>query len=212
MKGGRIPYSDEELAWIEQHKRMIRRESHALFVEEFGRDDVSLTNYTSLCKRKGWHTGRTGRFEKGTVSWNKGKSMPAHPNSVATRFKKGSTPPNIVPLWTERLGKDGYIEMKVPRPNPWVPGQKTRFMHKHRYLWEEDNGPVPEGYALKCLDGDKTNCDPKNWEAVPRSLLPRLNNQHGRNYDAAPNEVKPTLMAIAKVEQAIQETRRKPET
>lgn len=212
MKGGRIPYSDEELAWTEQHKHMIRRESHTLFVEKFGRDDVSLTNYTALCKRKGWHTGRTGRFEKGGTSWNKGKSMPAHPNSVATRFKKGSTPPNIVPLWTERLGKDGYIEMKVPRPNPWVPGQKTRFMHKHRYLWEEANGPVPEGYALKCLDGDKTNCDPKNWEAVPRGMLPRLNGRWGRNYDAAPDEVKPTLMAIAKVEQAIQETRRKPET
>jgi hypothetical protein len=28
--------------------------------------------------------------------------------------------------------------------------------------------------ALKCLDGNKQNTDPSNWEAVPRALLPRL--------------------------------------
>ncbi|WP_417257379.1 hypothetical protein [Celeribacter sp.] len=40
-----------------------------------------------------------------------------------------------------------------------------------------------------------------------KNSMTDLNNRHGRNYDAAPDEVKPTLMAIAKVEQAVQETR-----
>jgi hypothetical protein len=61
---------------------------------------------------------------------------------------------------------------------------------------------VPEGCALKCLDGNKRNTDPANWEAVPRELLPRLNGRFGRGYDAAPAEIKPVIMATAKLEYA----------
>jgi hypothetical protein len=64
---------------------------------------------------------------------------------------------------------------------------------------------VPGGYALKCLDGNKLNTDPGNWEAVPRALLPRLNGKSGRNYDRAPDELKPTIMAVAKLEQRVRE-------
>ena len=51
------------------------------------------------------------------------------------------------------------------------------------------DGPVPDGHRLKCLDGDKTNCDPSNWEAVPMALAPRLNGRFGRGYDTAPAEL-----------------------
>ena len=76
---------------------------------------------------------------------------------------------------------------------------------KHRWLWEKANGPLAKGMALYCLDGDRKNTDPSNWEAIPRGMLPRLNNRHGRSYDTAPQELKPTLMLIAKVEHAVQE-------
>lgn len=208
MKGQRFTYSTAELSWIEGHKTMIRREAHALFVAEFGRTDVNLSNYHALCKRKGWLTGRTGKFDQGQTSWNKGKKIGAHPNSAKCHFKKGGTPPNQVPLWTERVTKDGYIEMKVPLPNPFVPGQDTRFMHKHRYLWEKVNGAIPEGHALKSLDGDRTNCDPANWEAIPRGMLPRLNNRHGRNFDQSDPEIKPTMMAVAKLEHVVSKVRK----
>jgi hypothetical protein len=150
-----------------------------------------------------------GRFNPGQTSWNKGKKIGAHPNSAATQFKKGQTPPNRAPLWTERVDQDGYIEMKVPLPNPFVPGQKTRFMHKHRYLWEQENGPVPEGHALKSLDGDRTNCAPSNWDAIPRAMLPRLNNCHGRGFDKADPAIKPTIMAVAKLEHVVSEVRKR---
>jgi hypothetical protein len=208
MKGKRIAYSADELTWIEGHKTMLRSEAHALFVEKFDRLDVNLTNYNALCKRKGWLTGRTGHFDQGQTSWNKGKKIGAHPNSAKYQFKKGAIPPNLVPLWTERRTKDGYIEMKVPRPNPYVSGQKTRFMHKHCYLWEEKHGPIPDGHALKSLDGDRTNCDPSNWKAVPRGMLPRLNNKHGRDFDAADTALKPTMMAVAKLEHVVSKVRK----
>lgn len=62
---------------------------------------------------------------------------------------------------------------------------------------------MPDGHVLKCLDGNKLNTEPSNWEAVPRGLLPRLNSRFGRNYDTAPAELQPTIMAIAKLEHGI---------
>lgn len=80
-------------------------------------------------------------------------------------------------------------------------------MSLYRWLWEQANGPVPEGHALKCLDGNRLNTDPSNWTAVPRALLPRLNGRHGRRYDQAPDELKPVIMATARLKQAISDTR-----
>ena len=69
-------------------------------------------------------------------------------------------------------------------------------------LWEQAHGPVPDGMALKCL-GEKTNTDPANWVLVPRALLPRLNGRFGRGYDDAPAELKPAIMAVAKLEHGV---------
>lgn len=207
MKGAAIPYSAAELTWIEAHHRLTRRELHAQFVARFERTDVSQQNLTALCKRKGWLTGRTGQFVQGQPSHNKGKKGVRYPGSEKGWFTKGTRAPNTLPLWSERIDQDGYIEMKVPMRNPYT-GHKTRFMHKHRYLWEQVNGPLPKGHALKCLDGDKTNTDPENWFAVPRALLPRLNGRFGRDYDSAPPELKPLILKIAQLEHAAREKRK----
>ena len=80
--------------------------------------------------------------------------------------------------------------------------------HKRGWLWEKLNGPVPEGQRLKCLDGAKTNTDPSNWEAIPMAIGPRLNGLCGMGYDKAEPEVKPTIMAIAKLEHRALEARK----
>jgi len=59
--------------------------------------------------------------------------------------------------------------------------------------------------VLKCLDGDKQNCDPSNWELLDRAMLPRLNGINGLGYDTAPAETKPAIMAIAKIQQKLKE-------
>lgn len=207
MRRPPVLYSPDELAWIEANRTMARRELHAAFVVKFRRGDVSQQQLTALCKRRGWLTGRTGRFAKGQPPSNKGKPMPFHPNSAKTRFKKGQTPANLKPLFHERIGKDGYVEMKVPVRNPYT-GHKTRYMHKHRYLWEEENGPLPRGHALKCLDGDRSNTDPANWKAVPRGMLPRLAGRWNQPYDDAEPELKPVLMATARLAHKAREIRK----
>jgi hypothetical protein len=208
MKGRPISYSSAELAWIEANCRLPIDELHRQFCETFGRADASTVNLHSLRKRKGWSTGRSGRFEKGMVPPNKGKKMPFNPNSARTQFRKGERRGVAVrlykPVGTERISKDGYRERKIHDGLPL----QSRWRAVHLIEWEAIHGRIPSGHALKCLDGDKHNCDASNWELVPRALLPRLNGRFGRNYEGASPEAKPTILAIAKLEHRSRELRK----
>lgn len=206
MKGRSIPYSTEELAWIEANKELPRRDAHAAFCKKFRRADVSMQNYKALCTRRGWKTGRTGQFNPGEASHNKGKKMPFNPNSARTQFKKGRLPHNYRGAGHERVdSKDGYIVMIVEEVNPWT-GAATRPVHKHRYLWEQKHGPLPDEHVLKCLDGDKTNTDPANWEAIPRAMLPSLvGGRWQKPIDDYEPELRSAVLAIAKAQHAARE-------
>jgi hypothetical protein len=209
MKGHWIEYTRTELAFIKRRTRMNRRELHAVFVKTFSRHDVSFTHLNALCKRNGWFTGRTGCFKKGTTPHNKGKPHPAarSGNAAKHHFKKGNLPHNTNYLGHERVSKDGYTEISIDEPNPYT-GFERRYVLKHRWLWEAQHGPIPKGMCLKCL-GEQTDTAPANWELVPRALLPRLNGRFGRGYDDAPNELKPTIMAVVKVEHQLREKQRR---
>lgn len=203
MKGRAITYSDAELIWVKDNSTRPRREAHAEFVDVWDRPDVSFKNFCALCKRNGWLTGRTGQFPKGNVSHNKGKKGWHTPGSEKGWFKKGSRSGRAAelyqPIGAERITQDGYIERKIHDGMP----MQSRWRLLHLVRWEEINGPIPEGMALKCLDGNRQNTDPSNWECIPRGMLPRLNGKCHRNYDTAPAELKPTIMATAKLEHAI---------
>lgn len=225
MKGEWIPYTAEELAWIEARKADPRHETHAAFCERFGRSDVSLQNLNALCKRNGWLTGRTGRFNPGDAPFNKGRPCPPdkggrHPNARRTQFKagqmSGTAKANYKPIGYERTTEDGYRERKIGDTGK----ARDRWRGVHLLNWEAIHGPLPAGHALKCLDGNKLNTDPSNWEALPRAVLARLNGGRFKKrlaYDDAPPELKPTVIALAKLQHAARtrrdsDTRRKAET
>jgi hypothetical protein len=200
MKGVQITYTTKELTWIERNKELPRKEAHEKFCKKFNRGDVSLVNFKALCTRKGWKTGRTGCYEKGQTPHNAGKKMSYNANSARTQFKKGQEPHNTKFEGYERVTVDGYIEISIAQTNPHT-GFKRRFALKHRYLWEQKNGELPEGMCLKCLDGDRQNTSPENWVAIPRQALPFLveGRWGGYDYDKMPDELKPTVLALAKV-------------
>jgi len=201
-KGHHIAYSPKELAWIEQRRGLPRREAHALFCRTFGRSDVSVVNFTALCMRKGWTTGRTGCFPKGNVPFNRGQRMPYNANCARTQFKKGQLPHNTKYLGHERVNVDGYVEISIKETNPHT-GYERRYVHKHKYLWEQLHGPVPAGHCLKCLDGNKRNTDPSNWECISRAVLQQLNHRARTvDYDDAPPAVKPVILTLAKLKRA----------
>lgn len=208
-------FSPAEITWLRNNATLVIGDYHKAFCIEFARQDASASQLNALRKRSGWRTGRTGHFPKGGVSHNKGKRCPPgtggrHPNAQKTQFKKGQEPHNTKYLGYERVNSDGYIEISVAETNPHT-GYSRRYVHKHVHLWTQQNGPVPEGYALKCLDDDTTNCDPSNWEAIPRGVLARLNGGRMRKripYKQAHAELKPTLMAMAKIQHQIMERRK----
>jgi hypothetical protein len=148
---------------------------------------VYLHNHGITC-------GRTGCFEKGIVPWNKGVKGYMGPN--VTSFKKGQIPNNYKPLGFERVTRDGYIEIKIAEMNPYT-GFPERFRQKHVFVWEQAHGPVPKGHIVAFRDADKFNCDLDNLMLLRRNELLLLN-QH--KYNEAPDEVKPTILALARLE------------
>lgn len=204
-----IGWLPEERAWIVARADWPRADLHRAFVAFWRRPEVSLKAFKSFCKREGILTGRTGAFAKGSVPANKGKPMPPEIKAkmAQTMFRKGHLPHNTKAAGHERIDDDGYVWISVNEVNPYT-GYERRYVQKHLWLWEQVNGPVPEGHVLKCLDANKLNTDPSNWECIPRSVLPRLNGRFGRGYDAAEPEIKPVIMAIAKLEHAARQARR----
>lgn len=207
MKGRAVPYSPEELQWLEERSDWPRRVLHSVFCCLFERRDIKVDDIKALCSRRKWKTGRTGQFKPGAAPLNKGKRMPYNARSAATRFKKGQRPKNTRVVGDERISKDGYVEICVPEVNPYT-GFEHRFVLKHRWLWEQRNGPVPTGFCLKCIDGNRQNTEPENWQAIPRKMLPYVSGRFGFDYDHAPGELKPTILAVAKLKLGSREKRR----
>ena len=131
--------------------------------------DYTKTQIAAAIKRYGLSTGRTGRFEKGRVPFNKGTKGMTSANR--TSFKKGNIPHTYLPIGSESVTRDGYTIVKVSdegtRNQQWRP--------KHRLIWEKHHGPVPDGHAIVFGDGDKTNLSIDNLILVSRSQLSVMN-------------------------------------
>ena len=98
------------------------------------------------------------QFKPGQVPFNKGTHFHAGGRSVQTQFKKdcmsGAAQHNYVPIGTERISKDGYVERKVTDDPSLYPAR--RWVAVHRLVWEGAHGPVPPGHAVVFLPGKRT--------------------------------------------------------
>lgn len=193
MRGRWIQYSKAELAFIKANCTLLRSELYRQFQERFERPDVSMVNINSLCKRRGWVTGRSGRFEKGHVP--AANARPKGPNK--TSFKKGQMPHNWKPVGSTRLSKDGYLEKKVKEPKTW--------RQVHVMEWEKANGKVPAGFCLRFKDGDKTNITLDNLELTSRNVNLQLNRLH---YESQPDPLKPIVKTLGSLIAKAGEVRR----
>lgn len=98
-----------------------------------------------------------------------------NPDSVLRRTD--TKPANTLRVGAIQLRKNGYLWVKHGEPRKW--------MQLHIRNWEEANGPVPPGMALKFKDGDRTNCAINNLDLIHRSELLTQNSIHN-----LPKEIK----------------------
>lgn len=126
---------------------------------------VTAEQMNSYKANHGLRSGLDFRFKKGHVPANKGKKYPGQVNR--TSFKKGHKPINYRPVGSERVNVDGYVEVKVADPNVW--------RLKQHVVWEQENGPIPEGHCLVFLDGNKENTSLDNLQLITRNQLARMN-------------------------------------
>lgn len=157
MKGVKIIYSQAELDFISSNRTMTIKRLHESFCAKFNRTNVSSSNLHSLRKRKGWKTGRDGKFTKGQRKIPNSGCKKAN----KTSFKKGAKPHNWKPVGSTRVTRDGYIEVKTEEPKKW--------RLEHLFLWEKENGNLPKGYCLSFIDGNKLNTSLPNLELITRN-------------------------------------------
>lgn len=165
-------YSPRELAFIEQNCRRPRADLHFEFVTKFDRFDVTLRNIKDLCKRKRWLFGGKGKCQN--------HNNPGH-------FKSGSLHRRFKGY--ERKEEGGYVSSYDPKDKKTV--------RKHRRIWEEAKGAIPDGMVLMCRTKDKSNCDPSNWVLVEREMTRPI---AIRGFDVASPDLQETILAVAKIE------------
>lgn len=159
-------WTDEQIAYLREIATgRTRKEITQMLNSHFG-IDLPQQKVVSAMKNRKITTGLTGYFEKGKPSWNSGmKGLQL--GGEKGYFKKGRIPLNHRQVGSERISRDGYIEVKVAEPNKWA--------LKHKHLWEQANGKVPPKHCLIFLDGDKQNLALENIALIKRAELARMN-------------------------------------
>lgn len=187
-----MKYTDEMKQFIlDNYKGRYNQELADLFNQKFNANITSRTIKSYKANNK-LNSGLTGKFRKGQTPHNKGKKMPkeVYEKVKHTMFAKGNVPPNHRPVGSERISKDGYIEVKVAEPNKW--------RLKQRVVYEEAKGEIPEGCPIIFLDGNKRNFDIDNLRCITRSELLYLN-CNGLNNS---NEITETGILMARLDSA----------
>lgn len=176
---------------LDNYKGRYNQELADLFNQKFNTNITSRTIKSYKANNK-LNSGLTGKFRKGQTPHNKGKKMPkeVYEKVKHTMFAKGNVPPNHRPVGSERISKDGYIEVKVAEPNKW--------RLKQRVVYEEAKGKIPEGCPMIFLDGNKRNFDIDNLRCITRSELLYLN-CNGLNNS---NEITETGILMARLDRA----------
>lgn len=105
-----------------------------------------------------------GCFKKGNIPINKGTKGVFNVGGNKTSFQKGNVPPNRVPIGTERLTKEGYIEVKIQDGH-----LNKNWKLKHRLIYEQHYGDIPTGYNVIFLDGNRQNFDISNLKLISRA-------------------------------------------
>lgn len=162
-------YTKEQAAFIRENvKGRSSNELTQLINDHFGLN-LGVNQIRAYMKNHGLTNGVNKQFKQGYDAWNKGlKGL--NIGGKETQFKTGQRSHNYMPVGSERVNTDGYVDIKIADPNKWKA--------KHQIIWEQENGPIPKGHCLIFLDSNKLNVTLDNLKLISRSQLVRLNQNH----------------------------------
>lgn len=144
--------------------------------------------------------GAKSRFQKGQTPINKGVKMSqeVYEKVKHTMFKKNHEPVNTKYDGHERIcAKDGYILIRV---------RKGKYVHKHRWIWENAHGAIPENHVVVFRDKNKLNLTIDNLELISRDELARRNKAE---FDSMPEDLKGLIKIKNKLELKIKQNGKK---
>lgn len=179
-------YSDKHRKFIENnYKGITTTELAKLFNNKFG-ENITRNQIKCYLGNHKLSNGIINRFEKGHIPANKGTKGMSKANKAS--FQKGNIPQNYRSIGSERITKDGYIEIKIMNPNKWE--------LKHRLVYKKSFGEIPKNHAIFFLDQDKLNVNLENLVLISRQELLILNNEIKLSNDI---DINKTKILIAKI-------------
>ena len=190
-------YTAEQLDYIKANRRKPRRELADAFNEKFGAS-VSADSMATVCGRRGWLTGRTGRFKPGHETWNEGIEFEAGGRSSEHQYKPGNNPHTWRPIGSYAEGKNGNLKIKFSDE----PGRSNRnWEYVHRLIWvQHHKQDIPKGHIVRFKDGDNRNFDIDNLQLVSRSEHIVVNNIIRKQPLPPPTEAMDAILSVAKLQ------------
>ena len=124
---------------------------------------------------KGTRNGIVGEFKKGHVPFNKGLKMPAevYDKVKGTMFTKGHVPANVKPI--------GYLSVRPDtfgREYIYIKIKDSVWELYHRYLWEQEHGPIPAKMKIVFINGNTLDCRIENLKMVTYQEAMLMNTIH----------------------------------
>lgn len=193
-------FTDEELAFLAEYvPGHTRKEVHAEFNRRFPDRPRTYGQVVACMKNHDMKNGLDGRFPprgKGSRPWNQGKKMSPeqYEKCKATMFGPGHLPAQTLPIGTEKKLSDGYIWVKVD-DQPQAK-KNVNWKQKQRLIWEQANGPIPDGMFVTFLDGNRENFSLNNLALITRAEHARLNQSGLRSEDP---EITAAALQVAKL-------------
>ena len=187
-------YSEEQKEFIIANNYGKYSKELAEMFNQYFNTNITAKEIAYFRRNNKLNSGLTGQFKKGNIAHNKGKkqieymSQESIERTKKTRFKKGNKPKNYRPVGSERITKDGYIEVKVSDPNKWET--------KNKIIYKQYFGDIPEGHKVIYADGNKLNNDINNLILVSNNEELIMNRHRLRTEDI---ELTKTGYLIAKV-------------
>lgn len=205
-KGSSLLYPEGMEAYVRSVAAGRKTDEIARMVSEHFGIEFTARQCRAYKKNHDIQSGVDCRFVKGQEPPNKGKPMTPEQYEKArpTMFKKGNIPANHMNVGDISRTTDGYLIKKVQEDGI----QRERWAFLHRLVWEEHNGPIPEGKMVSFLDGNKDNCDINNLVLVDNEINLELNRSDLRSEHAEITEVG-VAIATLKVATRSRKKRRK---